>query len=220
MISERTEPIKLKTVPNKILSIEDKALYGNNHVSRLACGHTLTLQRDTATYSDPATGFHVEVGQDAGCWLCGQKIYEEALTSRPQEKAERFETREALLKAHPGAAWHEYGPVHRYGDTLYVVTYLGAHQWLAFNVDDLRDVHPDPGWEGTDYGQAYVPEIHVKYAMAGNQMKPELEPPERLGKPITGDMYLFADQDKLEKYLGPDDPLMGNGKALTKTEPQ
>ncbi len=122
-------------------------------------------------------------------------------------KAERFESQAALEKAHPNAEYCETGPVHKHGDNFYVSIYLGQHEWLAFNVENLDEAWSDPGWEGTEYGWAYAPASEVRRAIHGETQLREIAAPERAGKPITCDMLLFADRDKLKEYLDSDDPI-------------
>lgn len=152
-------------------------------------------------------GTEVKEGDPVYCVTCSAVAYKALLDARPPAKAARYETREALQKAHPQAKWHEEGPVHKHGDKFYVQVYLGQHEWLAVNVDDVREVWSDPGWEGTEYGCAYVPEEEIKYAADVGVTRGEIEPPERPGKPITGDEILFAKKEKLAEYLAPGDPL-------------
>lgn len=125
-------------------------------------------------------------------------------------KALRYESKEALLAAHPRAPWHCYGPVHRHGEAYYIQTYLGQHKWLAINVEDTSDVRSDPGWAGTVYGYAFVEESDITAALRWEkncQPMLEIDPPEREGKPITGDAWLQGDKAKVIEYLGPDDPI-------------
>lgn len=120
-------------------------------------------------------------------------------------KAEIFSDREALLEAHPGAQWHEHGPIHKHDGKLFVQVYLGQHEWIAINVEDTSDCYYDPGWEGTEFGWGYVSEADVDW---NNCPDEDISPPEREGKPITSDQWLFTERDKLEAYLGKDDPLL------------
>ena len=131
-------------------------------------------------------------------------------------KAERFNTREELLAAHPKAQDHEYGPIHkvpgveypeyntRTEDKYYVQVYAGQHEWISINVEDTSERYNDPGWEGTEYGWGFVP-YDAKNFWPTSVLK--IYPPERDGKPLTGDAILFMDKDKLLEYLGPDDPV-------------
>jgi len=119
-------------------------------------------------------------------------------------EAEIFSDREALLEAHPSAQWHEYGPIHKHDGKLFVQVYLGQHEWIAISVEDTSERYLDPGWEGTEFGWGFVPEgDHFQYPDGE-----DISAPEREGKPITVDQFLFADRDKLEAYLGKDDPLL------------
>jgi hypothetical protein len=174
----------------------------DEHYTRvgLACGHETIFLAD----EDVPT-----VGADAECHICSDDAYRLLLDARPASAALRYPTADALRAAHPGAEWHEHGPVLKYGDILRVQVYLGQHEWLAINVEDVRDVMNDPGWEGDCFGHAFVAAEHITYAYDGAPEGglPWTEAPLRSdGKPITGDELLFADRDKLRAYLGPDDP--------------
>lgn len=186
--------------------------------ARLDCGHDTLLTRFEGQVwyvrsgrfvpkkRSDFKGHVVAVGDEVRCHECTREAYRVLLAARPAEKAERYDSQEAVLTAHPGARWEEYGPVHRHGDALYVQVYLGQHEWLAFCVEDAREVWSDPGWEGTLHGWAYLPRENAAYATELGT-RGEICPPERPGKPITGDELLQADLEKLRAYLGPDDPL-------------
>lgn len=165
---------------------------------RLACGHkTLRLTDEQM----------LTVGEEVRCSSCEKAAYQALLAARPATDAERYATREEVLTAHPGAQWHEYGPVLKYGDVFRVQTYLGQHEWLAVNVADVRDVLADAGWEGDVFGYAFVADEHISHALDVDRKLASTEPPVRsAGKPITGDALLFGDTAKLQAYLGPDDP--------------
>jgi hypothetical protein len=115
----------------------------------------------------------------------------------------RFATRaEAEADPRMPHEWERSGPILKYGEKLYVQVYLGQHEWLIVNVDDPTEMHPDPGWEGTQYGWAF---IFGSFKLNWNGEP--LDPPERLaGKPITGDALLFSEPEKLRDYLGAGDP--------------
>jgi hypothetical protein len=121
---------------------------------------------------------------------------------------ERFDSQEELLEKHPGARWHFYGPIHKHDTGYYVQTYLGQHEWLAINVDDITDIKYDAGWDGTNFGYGFVNctdeifEVLMKHS--GGEINTA---PEREGKPLTTDNILFADESKLKEYLGENDPI-------------
>lgn len=122
-------------------------------------------------------------------------------------KAEKFDNEEELLDKHPGAKWHEYGPIHKHGEKYFVQVYLGQHEWLSINVDNISEIYYSPGWLGDEFGWAYVPET----ALSGfSWPAEEIDPPQRPGKPITGDEVMFGEKDKIIKYLGEDDPIAKN----------
>lgn len=199
-------------VHHKVVSLSPSRFPDRWHKAVLVCGSEQLLHGIGGRFVNVVGLEEVKVGSSVYCFDCVEKEYRARLKTRPAEKAERFETREALLEEHPNAKWHEYGPLLKYGEQLRVQTYLGGHLWLAFNVDDLRDVWTDAGWEGTNYGWGYVAEEHVKYA-SDSDVKEGKEPPDRgEHKPITGDALLFADSEKLKAYLGPDDPLLRSDK--------
>ena len=193
---------------------------GHHEYALLSCGHQLLLERRRdGVLVDPFAGPPhgawpdiVEASQPVAasvdCLECDEQEYQRQLAARPASQAQRYPTRDACLAAHPDAKWEEYGPVHRHGDTQYVKVYLGGHEWVALNVLDLRDAHPDPGWEGTEYGWAYVPAQEVRYALATDPRPAALGPPERAGRPITGDELLLGDPEQVRLYLGPNDPLL------------
>lgn len=114
------------------------------------------------------------------CHTCSEQLHIDKIKVRLLEQAERFDTQEALRKVHPKAAWHEEGPVHRHGDKYYVQLYLGSHEWLAVNVDDIREVWSDPGYiSAKTYGWAYVPECHIIDTVRYLAPLEEICPPEQ-----------------------------------------
>jgi len=79
----------------------------------------------------------------------------------------------------------------------------GPNSMLSFGVVALTaDL---PGWEGTEFGWGYVSEADVNW---NNCPDEDISPPEREEKPITSDQWLFTERDKLDAYLGKDDPLL------------
>ena len=216
------------SITSVVLSLGEDATKhwsGLGRKAPLACGHTRVLEIIDGKTIEILSGTNkgrvwldwkgreIKVGDAIECFHCTKTAIKERLAARPAEKAERFECQSAVYAAHPDTKWHNCGPVHRHGEKVYMIGYLGQHEWLAINVDDIREIHNDPGWEGTEYGWAWVPEETIQYALRYGPVGPGLEPPERLGKPITLDMRLFADQDKLKAYLGPDDPLTPKGNV-------
>jgi hypothetical protein len=83
--------------------------------------------------------------------------------------AERFASLEEFSRAYPDSrpdvagGWG--GPVHRHGDRYLVQVYLGHHEYVSFDVDDLTQAFDDPGWDGTEFGWAYVPREVVRAAL-------------------------------------------------------
>ena len=122
-------------------------------------------------------------------------------------KAEVFQTKEDMERAHPDASWAQWGPVLKYKGRLFVQTYMGQHEWWIYAVDDIRESYPDPGYWGTSFGCGYIADEWVEVVSLLSQNKEELGSPEREGKPITGDAITFGDRKKLLEYLGPEDPL-------------
>lgn len=129
-------------------------------------------------------------------------------------KAERFSSMDDLLIAHPTALECEYGPIHKVPgviiesylkieDKFYVQIYVGQHEWIAINADDISERYNDPGWQGTEYGYGYVTYDRAHFWPTSSVL--EVGPPEREGKCLTEDAILFMDKDKLVEYLGPDD---------------
>lgn len=191
----------------------------------LACGHDLWLSlldgKNTRVISgvrrggiwEQWEGHEVKAGDTEECPFCTKEAMKQRLAALPPQPVECFETREALREAHGGPQWHEEGPIYKFelpeGTRSFVQVYLGQHEWLAVNVDDIRDIREDPGWEATEFGWAFVPDHDLGMAMLHGPRGKELPTPIRKeGKPITVDQILFADKDKLNKYLGPDDPLV------------
>lgn len=143
--------------------------------ARLTCGHTqwvilfegaywqVSQGRVVPKHRSEFEGVVVDVGSAIVCDKCTDDDLIARLKARPKEKATRFKTREELQSAYPQARWHEYGPVHRHGDKYYVQVYLGQHEYLAFNVDDIHEVWNDPGYNGVEHGWAYLTEDNVTY---------------------------------------------------------
>lgn len=197
----------------------------------LECGHEVVLDRVEEGLVQIETGIfkggkwtqwegtHAVEGQPLHCRACSSEQYFQALKARQPSKADIFETKEELEAALPDlrakSTAHErykgeWGPIHDHGGVRYVQVYLGQHEWLAMNIDNLMDVYEDPGWEGTEHGYAWVPYEEIRYALDLDINRGKsLEPPNRgeNRKAITYDDLLFGDKERLREYLGEDDPL-------------
>jgi len=193
----------------------------------LACGHTLWLYildgKNTRVTSGVRQGgvwkewegHEVKVGDTEECPFCTKEAMVQRLAALPPQPAECFETQELFEAADIKSDGYDIGPVYRYelpeGTRSFVQIYLGQHEWLAVNVDDIRDYRECPGWLATEFGWAHVPEHALGMVMRHGSRGEELPAPIREGKPITIDQTLLADPDKLKEYLGPDDTLLKKG---------
>jgi hypothetical protein len=211
-----------KPCPRKMIGVRPARQLPGYFSADLSCGHSTPLETIDGelvyvhsgtcrggVWSD-WTGTKADVGVELHCYKCSSEAYVAELQARPPTQARRYESREALIVAEPwkeGAAGMD-GPVHKHGEVFCVQVYLGQHEWVALNVDDLREAWDDPGWLGDEQGWGWVTEKEVQHALDAG-IKGDLVPPERAGgKPITNDQFMLAEQDKLEAYLGPDDPLL------------
>lgn len=188
------------TVRSKITLME-KGRFGVR--TDLACGHYTYLEEIDGQVVHVTSGVKkgktwerwegevLEVGDDALCYTCQGEEKTRIIQARDPKTVERFESREALQEAHPGAQWHEYGPIHKHEGVLYVQVYLGQHEWIAVLLEDTRTCHNDPGWEGTEFGYGWVSEADLKDGMHLG-CKDHLPPPESEGEPITVDQILFG----------------------------
>lgn len=146
----------------------------------LSCGHTycniyLIAQEEV-------------VGSTIDCFRCKLEALQAEMTARSPSPLEVFPTEEALRAKHPGGLpWSSYGPVLQYGEHKYAQTYEGGHVWALYRVDDPRISYRDPGYQGDQFGWAYVPEEYVRYSY-------QIDPSELGLAPISSGPVITADQ--------------------------
>mgnify|MGYP007046946535 CR=1 FL=1 len=188
-------------IETEILTME-KAVRGYIKVS-LACGHDTSLEEIDGQAVHVTSGARKgsvwvkwegtvhKVGDLLTCHHCQKAEKTRIIQAREPKPIEQFESRDLMLEAHPNSRCHQYGPLHKHEGVLYVQTYLGQHEWVAFLASDTRVCHEDPGWVGTMFGYGWLSEDDFMDGTVLGQ-RDTLPPPESEGEPTTVDQILFG----------------------------